>query len=197
MLTDILQLKGLKMTIIILKKNNKMCDFEIKKSLKTAINKAFGLWWRRSGSNRWPLECHSQSKMPENVDITSFAVNLTDTVTDIILYTIQKRIKLVNVFALELWIKVSIYIKRCLDFWMSQQLFSRQNVNAGLVKDCSICVSEPVPRKIGHMRIDFLQCVNVRLPHSAPRSQAHIWTIGSRAVNVGFGFLLLLGQVVW
>lgn len=26
MLTDILQLKGLKMTIIILKKNNKMCD---------------------------------------------------------------------------------------------------------------------------------------------------------------------------
>ena len=52
MLTDILQKNGLKMTIIILKKNNKMCDFEIKKSLKTAINKAFRLWWRRSGSNR-------------------------------------------------------------------------------------------------------------------------------------------------
>ena len=52
MLTDILQKNGLKMTIIIKKKNNKMFDFYIKKSLKTAINKAFRLWWRRSGSNR-------------------------------------------------------------------------------------------------------------------------------------------------
>ena len=155
MLTDILQLKGLKMTIIILKKNNKMCDFEIKKSLKTAINKAFRRWWRRSGSNRWPLECHSQSKMPENVDITSFAVNLTDTVTDIILYTIQKRIKLVNVFAFELWIKVSIYIKRCLYLRVSQQLLCCKNVNTGLVKDCSIGVSEPMPGKVGHMRINL------------------------------------------
>ena len=34
MLTDILWLKGLKMTIIILKKNNKMFDFEIKKAWK-------------------------------------------------------------------------------------------------------------------------------------------------------------------
>ena len=49
---DFLQKNGLKMTIIIPKSNNKICDFEIKKSLKTAINKAFRLWWRRSGSNR-------------------------------------------------------------------------------------------------------------------------------------------------
>ena len=174
-----------------------MCDFEIKKSLKTAINKAFRLWWRRSGSNRWPLECHSQFKMPENVDITSFAVNLTDTVTDIILYTIQKRIKLVDVFAFELRIKVSIYIKRCLYLWMSQQLLCGQNVNTGLVKDCSVCVSEPMPGKVGHMRINLLQCVYVRLPHPAPRSQAHIRAVGSRAYNIALGFLLLLGQVVW
>ena len=94
--------------------------------------------------------------MPENVDITSFAVNLTDTVTDIISDTVQKRIKLVNIFAFELRIKVSIYIKRCLYLWVSQQLFGRQNVNTGLVKDCSVCVSEPVSCKIGHMRINLL-----------------------------------------